>query len=127
MRILGFSKKWDKLRQPEFTTFRFLRRDKDWQVGEQVQIVFKPRSKEREVLGVAEIIKKEPRSLDIVEPSIEMRDYTELSEEEAIEDGFEDTTEMLNWMCKVYNDRIWDEPMNKLTLRWLSRSVNTSA
>jgi len=30
MRILGFSKKWDKLKDPEFTTFRFERKDKDW-------------------------------------------------------------------------------------------------
>jgi len=34
MRILGVSKKWDKLQRPEWTTFRFARKDKDWYEGE---------------------------------------------------------------------------------------------
>lgn len=70
MRILGFSRKdWinhltskPKLEEDKFTTFRFERRDEDWRVGEQVQVVYKPRRKGGgEVLGVAEIINKERR------------------------------------------------------------------
>lgn len=54
MRILGFSKHWAKLDNPEFTTFRFPRKDKDWQIGETVKIVIKPRSKGGgELLGLA--------------------------------------------------------------------------
>lgn len=62
MRILGFSKKWPKLKEPEFTTFRFERKDKPHYVGEQLQIVIQPRRKGGgEKLGIAEIVKKEPR------------------------------------------------------------------
>jgi len=51
MRILGVSKKWDKLKNEMlFTTFRFPRKDRDWAVEEVVQLVYKPRSKEREIL-----------------------------------------------------------------------------
>ena len=61
MRILGFSRKWDKLKNDTFTTFRFERRDADWTVGEVVQVVYKPRTKGREILGVATIIGKDIR------------------------------------------------------------------
>jgi len=58
VRILGFSKKWTKLNQDEFTTFRLPRKDKDWQLEEVVQVVFHPRHKDREVLSIAQIIEK---------------------------------------------------------------------
>lgn len=122
MRILGFTKKWDKLKQPEFTTFRFPRRDKDWQVGESVQIVYKPRSKEREILGVAEIVSKEPRNmvklLDIIGKE---HNVPTITEDEAKADGFEDYWGMWHWLFDAYRggQRFIDEPMNKLTLKWL--------
>ena len=31
MRIISFSVMWPKLQQPRFTTFRFPRKDKDWE------------------------------------------------------------------------------------------------
>ena len=105
MRILGFSKKWDKLLNDSFTTFRFARKDRDWDVGEMVQVVYKPRSKDREILGVAKIISKETR--------LGCQD-----DAEAQEDGFIDARDMERWMVKTYGEaRTW-EPMNKLTLRW---------
>lgn len=65
MRILGFSQKWHKLNNGIlFTTFRFPRKDKDWEIEEVVQIVYKPRSKQREPLGIARIIRKEPKDLN---------------------------------------------------------------
>lgn len=111
MRVLGFSKRWQKLSNPEFSTFRFPRRDRDWKVGEIVQIVYKPRSKEHEVLQVAIIIGKEPKQL------------ADITREEAIADGFNSRTELRQWMTKTYGrtDRIAsNEPMNKLTLIGLS-------
>ena len=107
MRVLGFSKKWDKLSGIEFTTFRFPRKDRDWSVGEEVQIVFKPRSKEREQLGTARIISKE------------FRYPLAITEEEAIKDGFNNALEMWVWLKKPKNDT----PMNKLTLRRLMRRI----
>lgn len=71
MRILGFSRKdwinylngnW-KREEEIFTTFRFTRRDRDWEVGELVQIVIKPRTKGREPLGIAKIVSKKVRWL----------------------------------------------------------------
>ncbi len=59
MRIIGFSKKWSKLSQPTFTTFRVERKDKDWFTGESVRVVVQPRTKGREPLGIAQIINKE--------------------------------------------------------------------
>ncbi len=115
MRVLGFSQKWPKLKWDEFTTFRFSRKDsdkgRDWKVGEVVQIVYHPRSKDREMLGVAEIIRKEPRTLLA-------GTFYFPSDDEAIADGFDDVIDMAYWFHKQYGDRIYKEPMNKLTLRW---------
>ncbi|KKL60061.1 hypothetical protein LCGC14_2209080 [marine sediment metagenome] len=104
MRILGFSKKWDKLNNIEFTTFRSPRKDRDWEADETVQIVYKPRSKKRESLGTARIISKE------------FRFPLEITEEEAIKDGFNNALEVWLFLKKPKNDT----PMNKLTLRWLN-------
>lgn len=111
MRIIGFSKKWFKLSQPEFTTFRFHRKDadkgRDWHKGEQVQIVFHPRHKDREILGIAEIVNIEPRYL------------ARITEQEAKEDGFADYLSMMHWLSSTYKpqDLLRKQPMNKLTLR----------
>jgi len=121
MRILGFSKKWDKLQQKVFTTFRFPRKDKDWFIGEVVQIVYKPRSKDREILGIAKIIGKDKRAMaKHGDTTGEQR----VTNEEAIADGFPDTTEkpayftMWEFMWDYYGgERLLHEPMNKLTLR----------
>jgi hypothetical protein len=109
VRILGFSEMWNKLKQPEFTTFRFPRRDKDWEVDEEVQIVYKPRSKARQVLGVARIIAKEERYLAA---------YNNRDDGEARQDGFANKHEMLLWLTKVHGERWQYEEMNRLILRW---------
>lgn len=117
MRILGFSKKWDKLKQDEFTTFRFQRKDKDWYVCEDVQIVYKPRSKNREILGEAFIINKEKRwcfNCILGNEGIES-----VTNYESKEDGFNDCYDMEQWLTAAYGERIYKEPMNKLTLRWV--------
>ena len=107
MRVLGFSKHWSKLNNHTFTAFRFPRRDKDWFIGEYVHIVCKPRSKERELLGIAKIVNKEQRDLYRV-------GVTEL---EAIADGFKGIEQMGEWLDKTYGRRWLNEPMNKLTLK----------
>lgn len=130
MRILGFGNKWPKLQQDTFTTFRFKREDRDWEMGELVQVVFKPRSKERQVLGVAKILAKEPRCMawggsKLTDPKV--------ANAEANEDGFPDGYDqygnhksgyyyMWEWLFDTYGGRrLLDEPMNRLTLRWLER------
>ena len=121
MRILGFSCKWDKLHlelpiseRPDFTTFRYPRYDKDWQVNEQVQPVYKPRSKEREVLGIAEIMFKDRRRTICSIPN----DAPQITDEEAREDGFADFADMYKWLVKTHGEVEATFTINKLTLRW---------
>jgi len=114
VRILGFSKKWPKLQQEEFTTFRLPRRDRDWEEREQVQVVYRPRGKDREPLGTALIIKKETRHFFDGQPG-----GKELSHKEAMDDGFISSGDMMLWMLKAHGDRVYSEPLNKLTLKWL--------
>jgi hypothetical protein len=108
MRILGFSKKWDKLSLSSFTTFRVPRKDKDWQLGEQVQIVYKPRSEQRNLLGMAEIIGKEPKT------------FIGVTETEAMQDGFLSCLYMWLWLRKAHKGITMTDTINKLTLRWLN-------
>lgn len=124
MRILGFSKRWAKLEQKEFSTFRFPRRDRDWQVGEVVQVVYKPRSKERELLGVAEIVGKEPRAMAW---HGDKTGLPKIHNEEAIADGFVGEGSkiayftMWEYLWDLYGgERLLNEPLNKMTLRWVN-------
>jgi len=110
MRILGFSKRWDKLNQNEFTTFRVPRKYRDWERGEVVQIVYHPRSKDHEKLGEARIIEKTGTILSSV------------TNEEATIDGFPlGKVEMWRWMCKSHNISHLNIPLNKLTLYWIKK------
>ncbi len=121
MRIMGFSERWPKLCREEFTTFRFQRNDKDWQVGERVEVRYKPRSPERVILGIAEIVAKEPRWVGsgAILPLRSFEGAAAVSDQEAKEDGFDSALVMYCWIAKRYHaDRLYQEPMNKLTLRW---------
>ena len=108
MRILGFSKKWPKLQQREFTTFRYPRKDaikgRDWHLGETVKIVYHPRH-EAEYLGVARIVGKEPKQAQMI------------TNEEAVADGFKDTTVMMDFLDPPTGYTV----INKLTLLWLTQ------
>lgn len=122
MRILGFQKKWDKLNKDVFTTFRFERGDKDWFTGEKVQVLLKPRSKQRQWLFNALIITKEARQIDKEYPNKRLDRSPFITEAEAIEDGFTSLRDMQLWLLKTYGytDRLaFREPINKLTLKRL--------
>lgn len=114
MRVLGFSQRWQKLSNKEFTTFRFPRKDRDWQEGEIVQVVYKPRSKEREIFGEARILE-----MDYKWVVIWYSGEWGITEEEAQLDGFVDRYDMLHWLEKTHGTRHCYEKMNKLTLRWV--------
>ena len=114
MRRLGVTVCWNKLDEDEFTTWRFPRRDKDWILGETVLVVFQPRH-DNQMLGIATILKKEPRALSRV---MVTTDIPLPTEEEATWDGFQSLGSMLAWFWKVYRYRVFEETANKLTLRW---------
>lgn len=124
MRILGFQKIWPKLTQGwEFTTFRLPRADKDWQPKEVVQIVLKPRSKERVLLGTAEIRKVEARQFPRQMIGLALQHGVPyITDSEAKIDGFADVDDMFTWMLKTHghDDRFIFLPMNKLLLRWVT-------
>jgi len=122
MRILGFSRRdWinyetghPKLEEDKFTTFRFKRRDRDYEVGEVVRVVIRPRRKGGgEYMGPAMIIAREPRGMPLPEgpPPAIIR-------EEARRDGFLSYKDMWTWLYRIHGDRLLQEPMNKLTLSW---------
>jgi hypothetical protein len=130
MRILPIAEKWPKLHlekpageRPRFTTFRFQRRDRDYEIEEVVQPVYKPRTKNREVLGVAKIIGKALKRFHEGQP-----EGADITVQEAVEDGFpwlgdecgdEPIIAMLEWFIKAHGDRVLKEPLNKLTLEWI--------
>lgn len=121
MRILGVSEKWPKLHlekpvneRPRFITFRLERRDRDWGKGEVVQVVYRPRSKAREVLGVAMIVEKEPKRF--WEPGVR---GNIIHVDEAAEDGFKNLREMRAWFLRTHGARVRKEPLNKLTVGWI--------
>jgi len=116
MRILGVTEKWRKLKKPRWTTFRLRRRDKDWQVGELVQVVHQQRNKQRVVMGVARIIGIELRHFYTPNPQ-----GRRITFQEALRDGFMSEEEMRRWMLKHHGDRVRTEPLNKLTLEWVER------
>jgi hypothetical protein len=114
VRILPVTKEWEKLNNPSWPTFRLTRRDKDYYEGEVVQVVLHPRSKNRKVLGIARIEKKEKRRFPFL-----ISGAQKITEEEAREDGFEGIYEMMTWFFKVHGLRARRETLNKLTLEWI--------
>ena len=135
MRILGFSKKWDKLNKPwfardihTFTTFRYPRRDRNWEVEEVVQVVFKPRSKEREPLGIARIIRIQPKDmskewwLNKAESDARL-DSSCILPSEAEEDGFTGRHGGGDVKAMVEFIKDWSrgDKVNKLTLYWIEK------
>ena len=105
MRRMGLSLRWAKLWQPEFTTFRTPRKDKDWFVGEKVRVVFQPRSKNRQPLFLAEIVAKEPKTFD------------KITSAEAIADGFSGIITMWAFLENSHPRFKASTPLNKLTLK----------
>ena len=107
MRVLGYTKKWSKLQKEVHTTFRFTRKDKDWYTGEYVQEVYHPRSKDREIIN--------PKCLIIEKRNLFCKSITD---EEAIEDGFESAIDMRNWLVKAHDlVRVKFEVIHKLTIK----------
>jgi hypothetical protein len=128
MQQLGFTKDWPyynresygsprpygaKLEYASFTTFRWPRLDgRDMQVGQLVQVVMRPRSKERELLGLALVVSAEQIRLDNINDAM------------ANEDGFE-AGYKLRWWLKE-DPRSKDSPLVwRYRLVWIIRQPHT--
>jgi len=135
MRILGFSQMWPKLKEDQFTTYRFPRKDKDWQIEEVVQVVFKPRTKDRVILGIARIIRVTQKDINnqwSYYPSPSKPNTPDMiTPWEAEEDGFEgqhgggDVDKMRKYFQDAHGYTRCDKEMiNKLQLYWIERNGN---
>ena len=121
IKIMSFDKRWPKLQQPEFTTFRHQRGDRAWEIGEYVWVFYKARSKARELLGIAEIIGKELRELDSFFTDgkrIKPLDVPLVTDAEAIADGFQNREGMVSYLEKREGSN-YISLLHKLTLRWV--------
>lgn len=127
MRILSFSERWPKLQNPIlFTTFRYPRRDRDWEVEEVVRVYFKARSPARENLGTARIVRIEtkdmgkrwsPYSWDAPNtPDMISRDEAEADGFTGIHGGGD-----VKKMIQFIKDYGRGDMVNKLTLYWIER------
>ncbi len=127
---MGFSKKWDKLQQNIFTTFRFIRKDRDGEIGEVVKVVYHPRYIDHEFIGEAKIINKEQRAMAW---DGDKTGAIKITNGETIADGFKNGLElayfsMWEFMRENYGgERLLTEPMNKLTLEWIDKNAQTKA
>lgn len=110
MRIISFTEMWPKLQQDVFTTFRFTRRDKDYQVCEKLQVWYRQRSPKRKYLFNAEVVSK--RSKWLIDAN-----GIYITPDEAKEDGFNTPQEMFDFLKKAHGNRVHAELINKLTLR----------
>ena len=112
---MGFQKQWvnqltgkPKLSEDKFTTFRWPRLGRDWAVGETVQIVLKPRTKERIPLGEAMIVTMEIKGLN-------SGNALSITDAEAQMDGFPLASQLIDFLTKERPLLIFP---NRLTLRW---------
>ena len=131
MRVIGFSEEWAKLQLDVTQTVRFPRADDDWQVGETVQVVLKPRGPTRRPLGLAIITTKDllwvvTRAEEpLLHPGIRNNPLWDtvpfVTELQARRDGFEDVAAMVAWFTETHGDRRFMEPANVLELQWLHR------
>jgi len=139
MRILSFSERWTKLNKSwfepnllTFTTFRYPRRDKDWEVEEVVKIVYKTRSPNREELGMARIIRKDEKNTEKRWSYYPLPSFPNtpdmITPEEAKEDGFTgmhgggDVEKLLDWLRESAGIRFYREHIvHKLTLYWIEK------
>jgi len=96
MRVLGFARnqQYDDLNildGEEFVTRRFVRKGRDWYIGEIVKVCINQHSQNRKFIGIAQIVDKRPR----------------------------DMTSTKNWLNRTYGHRWHTEFMSELTLVWI--------
>lgn len=121
MRIISFEQDWPKLHRTRFTTFRFPRRDRDWEPGELVKVVVKARTAERLYLGIAKIsIMVTNRIFPCLIGTFPGTNVP-ITTQEAIEDGFWTMVDMNDHFVGMHGKRLLQEPLNKLVLMYTER------
>ena len=116
----SYNTKRNRLFNEQFVTYKRTRNDKDWQVGEIVNITLSPVAKPHIQLGVAKIISIDKKSTN----HYMYTETTDLSGEELRYEGF-DNFQNWNFMHKFFKDSRHDvKTFNKITLQWITWNTN---
>ena len=112
--------KRNRLFNEQFVTYKRIRKDKDWQVGEIVNVTLSPVAKAHTQLGFAKIIGIDKKSYNhFIYP-----ETTSLSCDELTYEGFGQFDE---WEFKrsYFGDDYHDvKTFNKITLQWITWNIN---
>jgi len=135
MREMWVKEKWRRADDEVlFSNYQFPRKDRDWNLEEVVRIVYNPITKDRTVMGIARIIRIQPKDLKRTWQFYPYPNYPNtpdmITPTDAEEDGFTgmhgggDTKKMESYYRKKYGwSRCEREPINKITLYWIDNSM----
>jgi hypothetical protein len=116
----AYNIKRNRLFNEEFTTYKRIRKDKDWEVGEIVNITLSPVAKPHTQLGLAKIIRIDKKSTN----HYIYTDTTSLSSEELAYDGFEPFSDW-KFMHSYFGYKSYEVKIfNKITLQWILWNIN---
>jgi len=108
-----------RLFNEQFVTYKRIRKDKDWQVGEIVNVTLSPVAKPHTQLGFAKIININKKSSNrFIYP-----ETTELSCDELLYEGFGQFDEWKFKQSYFGNDYHIVKIFNKITLQWITWNI----
>ena len=112
--------KRNRLFNEQFVTYKRIRKDKDWQVGEIVNITLSPVAKPHTQLGFARIISIDKKS----DNHYMYPETTDLSCEELKYECF-DAFDSWKFKRTYFGDSYYDiKIFNKITLQWITWNIN---
>jgi hypothetical protein len=116
-----YNVKRNRLFNEQFITHKRIRKDKDWQVGEIVNITLSPVAKPHIQLGLAKIISIDKKSDNhYIYP-----ETTDLSSEELAYEGFSHWGDTWKFKRTYFGDDYFDVKIfNKITLQWITWNIN---
>jgi hypothetical protein len=112
--------KRNRLFNEQFITYKRIRKDKDWEVGEIVNITLSPVAKPHTQLGFAKIIGIDKKS----DNHYTYPETTELSYEELAYEGYGQYDDWKFKRTYFGDDRHDIKIFNKITLQWITWNIN---
>jgi len=116
----SYTAKSNRLFHEQFVTYKRIRKDKDWQLGEVVNVTLSPVAKPHTKLGFATIVGIDKKSTN----HYTYPETTEVSGNEFRYEGF-DLFDEWDFRRKYFGDDYHEvETFNKITLQWLTWNIN---
>lgn len=112
--------KRNRLFNERFVTYKRIRKDKDWQVDEIVNVTLSPVAKPHIQLGFAKVIAIDKKSFN----HYMYPETTNMSGEELTYEGFQIFDEWKFKRAYFDKDYIDIKMFNKLTLQWITWNIN---